>query len=123
MTPCSQMQSRLNLTSSFFVDPTDSKLGCSTFRWQAHNPSSATVSGRNIIRISMELANQYGWPFFFVGPLKGPTIPCGSQPSTILSHQSYFQSLVSTGTEMDSSLLPLKSFVHEVLKDHARQIP
>jgi hypothetical protein len=56
------------------------------------------------------------YTLLFVGPSKSPTIPCSSQQSTTLSHQSSFQSLVSTGAEIDSSLLPLKTFVHELLK-------
>jgi hypothetical protein len=43
-------------------------------------------------------------PCAFVEPTKGPASPSASPP------------LVSTGTEMDNALLPLKIFVHKFLK-------
>jgi hypothetical protein len=50
-------------------------------------------------------------PSVFVGPSKGPTCnpPASGSPSSP-------KSLVSTGADTDSVLLPLKTFVHEVLK-------
>jgi PHO85 cyclin-5 len=52
-------------------------------------------------------------PCAFVGPTKGALSPCNSSSSTLSSPQSSFVSVIA---ETDHAFLPMKTFVHEVLK-------
>jgi hypothetical protein len=55
-----------------------------------------------------------GYTLLFCRALEGPNNPL--QFTTVNNIKLSFQSLVSTGAEMDISLLPLKTFVQEILR-------
>ena len=67
------------------------------------------------IKTLLEIWRPEDIPHVFVRPSKGPSSLC-NPPASGSPSSSPSQSLVSTGAETDSTFLPLKNFVHEVLK-------